>query len=115
MGTEKTTDTKTYSLTIKASYYQNIEQIVDYIAFVQKQPLNALKVGDGIDETMSKIIENPLIYAECENIPTKTKIYREAVYKTWLIVFKVKTNHVTILGVLSSKQKASKFKRLTRS
>jgi hypothetical protein len=46
-----------------------------YIAFKQKQPLNAVKVGDGISETMSKIIDNPLIYAQCENIPTKTKIY----------------------------------------
>ena len=82
MGTEKTTNTETYSLTIKANYFNNIEQIVDYIAFEQKQPLNTIKVGEGIHQTMLKIINNPLIYAECENIPTKTKIYREARYKT---------------------------------
>ena len=114
MGKEKTTDIEAYSLIIKDRYYDNLEQIVDYIAFVQKQPLNALKVSDGISNAMSKIIDNPLIYAECENIPTKTKIYREAGYKSWLIVFKVKASKVTILAVLSGKQKPSEFKKLIR-
>ena len=62
---------------------------------------------------MLKIIDNPLIYSECENIPSKTKIYREVGYKTWLIIFKIKTNKVIILGVLSSKQKPSSFKKLS--
>jgi hypothetical protein len=63
---------------------------------------------------MLKIINNPLIYAECENIPTKKKIYREARYKTWLIIFKVKNTELIILGILNSKQKPSLFKKLTR-
>ena len=98
MGTEKTTVAKPYSLIIKVNYYLNLEQIVNYIAFEKKQPLNAIRVGEGINKTMIKIVDNPLIYAECENIPTKTKIYREAGYKTWLIIFKVKSNQVTIFG-----------------
>ena len=112
MGTEKKTHPEPYTLIVKDKFYQNLDQIVEYIAFVQKQPLNALKVGDGISETMAKIIENPLIYSECENIPTKTKIYREARYKTWLVVFKVKALQVTILGVLSAKQKPTTFRKL---
>jgi plasmid stabilization system protein ParE len=75
------------------------------------QPLNAIKVGDGIQKTMNKIILNPTIYSECENIPTKSKIYREASYKSWLIVFKFKGDVVTILGVLSSKRKSSSFRK----
>jgi plasmid stabilization system protein ParE len=114
MGKEKTTNTKAYTLIVKDRFYDNLEEIVDYIAFKQKQPLNAIKVGDGIEEAMSKIIDNPLIYAQCENIPTKTKIYREAGYKSWLIIFKVKSCQVTILGVLSGKQKNSDFRKLTR-
>ena len=114
MGTEKTTTAKPYTLTIKANYYLNLEQIVNYIAFEKKQPLNAIKVGEGINKIMIKIIDNPLIYAECENIPTKTKIYREAGYKTWLVIFKVKSYQVTILGVISSKQKPTRFKKMTR-
>lgn len=114
MGAEKATTTKAYSLIIKANYYLSLEQIVNYIAFEKKQPLNAIKVGEGINKTMIKIVDNPLIYAECENIPTKTKMYREAGYKTWLIIFKVKSYQVTILGVISGKQKPTRFKNLIR-
>jgi plasmid stabilization system protein ParE len=114
MGQEKRADIKAYTLIVKDKYYDNLEQIVDYITFEQKQPLNAVKVGDGINKTMSKIIVNPLIYSESENIPTKTKIYREARYKTWLIIFKVKALQVTVLGVLSSKEKPSKFRTVTK-
>ncbi|OIV42553.1 hypothetical protein BKM63_06655 [Flavobacterium johnsoniae] len=59
---------------------------------------------------MNKIIQNPLIYSQCENLPTK--IYRETTYKTWLIIFKVKNKHITILGVLSGKRKTSSFRKL---
>lgn len=114
MGTEKATTPKSYSLVIKANYYLNLEQIVNYIAFEKKQPLNAIKAAESINKTMIKIVDNPLIYAECENIPTKTKIYREAGYKTWLIIFKVKSYQVIILGVISGKQKPTRFKKMIR-
>ena len=112
MGREKAEDSKQYTLEISEKYFQNLEEIVDYIAFEKHQPLNAVKIGNGINKAMSKIIDNPLIYAVCENLPTKSKIYREAAYKTWLIIFKVKNNNITILGVLSGKRKASSFKKL---
>jgi plasmid stabilization system protein ParE len=114
MGTRNTENKKAYTLVIADKYYDNLRQIIYYIAEKQKQPLNAINVAKGINKTMSKIIDNPLAYAECENIPTKTKIYREAGYKSWLVIFKVKSKQVTILGVLSGKQKAATFKSLTR-
>ncbi|MBS7255051.1 type II toxin-antitoxin system RelE/ParE family toxin [Flavobacterium branchiicola] len=112
MGRKETQDSKQYTLDITQNYFQNLEEIVDYIAFEKLQPLNAIKIGNGINKTLNRIINDPLIYSECENLPTKTKIYREVNYKTWLIVFKVKRYHITILGVLSGKRKKSSFKRL---
>ncbi|WP_163401204.1 hypothetical protein [Flavobacterium fluviatile] len=82
MGRKKVEDSKQYTLDISENYFQNLEEIVDYIAFEKQQPLNAIKTGNGINKTMNKIVENPLIYSQCENIPTKSKIYREATYKT---------------------------------
>lgn len=110
MGKEKSGNSSSYALIISHKYYEDLEQIVDYIEFVKFHPLNAIKVGDGIPKTMNKIILNPTIDSECENIPTKSKIYREAVYKTWQIVFKLKGNTITILGVLSGKRKPSRFR-----
>ena len=111
MGKEKKANFSSYSLVITDKYYQDLENIVDYIEFVKHQPLNAIKVGDGIQITMNKIILNPTIYSECENIPTKSKIYREAVYKTWQIVFKLKGNKITILGVINGKRKPAFFRK----
>ena len=113
MGTKKTRDFEQYSLIVSNKYYSDLDKIVDYIRFVKLQPLNSIKIGDGIQETMNQIILNPTIYSECENIPTKSKIYREAVYKTWQIVFKLKGNIVTVLGVLSGKIKPSRFRKST--
>lgn len=112
MGREKAEDSKQYTLEISEKYFQNLEEIVDYIAFEKHQPLNAVKIGNGINKTMFKIIQNPLIYSECENLPTKTKTYREATYKTWLIIFKLKNSHIKILGVLSGKRKTSSFRKI---
>jgi plasmid stabilization system protein ParE len=112
MGKEKIGDSKPFTLIISQKYYDDLEQIVDYIEFVKLQPFNAIKVGNGIQDTMNKIILNPIIYVECENIPTKSKIYREAGYKSWLIVFKLKGDAVTILGVLRGKRKPSSFRKI---
>ena len=97
MGRKKDENPKQYTLVVSENYYLNLEEIVDYIAFEKHQPLNAIRIGNGINKTMNKIIHNPLIYSECENIPTKTKIYREATYKTWLIIFKVRKTKLQFL------------------
>lgn len=112
MGTKETRNFEQYSLIVSDKYYSNLQEIVDYIRFVKHQPINSVKIGDGIQKSMNKIILNPTIYAECENIPSQSKIYREAVYKTWQIIFKLKGNTITILGVLSGKRKPSRFKEI---
>lgn len=114
MGKEEKRNSETYNLVIKENYFKNLEQIVDFITYKQKQPLNAIKVGEEINKTMLKIPENPLIYAKCENLSKASNIYKEARYKTWLVVFKVEKKIVTILGVLSSKQKPSSFKKIIK-
>lgn len=112
MGIRNSENQETYSLIVNEKYFTDLRKILDYIAIKQKQPLNAIKVSIGINSAMNKIILNPTIYAECENIQTKSKIYREAVYKTWQIIFKLKVDTITILGVLSGKRKPSRFREI---
>lgn len=76
-----------YSLRISENALHNIREITGYIAFVKHQPINAIKVGDKIFETIERIQLNPFSFRECEEIPTKTKIYRKAVCMSWLIIF----------------------------
>ena len=76
MGSAKGETPKTYTLRITENALQNINEITGYIAYVKHQPINAIRVGDKIFETIEKIEKNPLSYRECEEIQTKTKIYR---------------------------------------
>ena len=43
---------------------------------------------------INKIILNLTIQVECENIITKVKIHKEAVYRTWKIVLNLVANTV---------------------
>jgi len=103
---------QTYSIRVTENAYSNIEAVTDYIAYVKLQPINAKKIGRGIIDTIKKIQINPLGYSECENLPTKSKIYREAKYKSWLIIFRIIAEEVIILGVIYGSQKVSKFRKL---
>lgn len=114
MAKEYSENKKTYRLIIQPNYYRNLDEIVTHIAFEKNQPLNALKVAEGINATMQKIASNPLMYSPCENLPTQSNIYREARFKSWLIVFKLSRSQITILGVLSGRKKSSAFKKITK-
>jgi plasmid stabilization system protein ParE len=100
MGNTKEKAPKTYSLRVTENALQNIDDITGYIAFIKHQPLNAIRVGDKIFETIDRIEQNPLAFRECEEIPTKTKIYRKAVCMSWNIIYKIKASEIVVLGII---------------
>jgi plasmid stabilization system protein ParE len=112
MGKAKEEAQKAYSLKVTENAQQNIDVITGYIAFIRHQPLNAILIGDKIFKTIDSIEKNPLIFRECEEIPTKNKIYRKAVCLSWLIIYEIKDQEIIILGIISSTRKPSWIKRL---
>jgi plasmid stabilization system protein ParE len=112
MGTQKKTTGKTYQLGISLNALKNIDEITGFIAFINHQPLNAIKVGDKLFEAIDSIEKNPYAFKECEELPTKSKMYRKAICLSWLIIFKVKEPHITILGIMHASRKPSKIKTL---
>ena len=112
MDSSKGETPKTYSLRITENALQNIDEITGYITYVKHQPLNAIRVGDRIFETIGKIEKNPLSYRECEEIQTKTKIYRKAVCMSWLIIYKVTDYQIVILGIIHGSRHTSKIRIL---
>lgn len=103
-----------YKVRITENARQNIDYITGYIAFINHQPLNAIRVGDAIFETIERIDQNPVAFRECEEIPTSNKIYRKAVCLSWLIIYKIKAREVIILGIIHSSRKPSRIKRLRK-
>ncbi|MBN2820301.1 MAG: type II toxin-antitoxin system RelE/ParE family toxin [Bacteroidales bacterium] len=114
MGNTKEKAPKTYSLRVTENALQNIDDITGYITYIKHQPLNAIRVGDKIFETIDRIEQNPLAFRECEEIPTKTKIYRKTVCMSWNIIYKIKSSEVVVLGIIHGSRKTSKVRKLRK-
>lgn len=114
MGNTKEKAPKSYSIRVTENAFQNIDEITGYIAYIKHQPLNAIRVGDKIFETIDRIERNPLAFRECEEIPSKTKIYRKAVCMSWLIIYKIKAPEIIILGIIHGSRRASKVRKLRK-
>src|SRR5690348_9827868 len=100
MGKKEKQTSSSFRLSISLAALNDFDEITDFIAYVNKQPMNAIKVGDAIFKAIDKIRENPFVYKECEAIPTKTKMYRQAVCLSWLIIYKVMKNEIRVLGII---------------
>ncbi len=114
MGKQEGKTAPIREIRVSSNAWRNINEITAYIAIVNKQPLNAIKVGDNIFEAIEKIGTNPFTYKECEALTTKTKIYRRAICMSWLIIFKISAAEVLILGVIHGSRKPSAIKPLKR-
>ena len=114
MGKTKEKAPKTYPVRLTTHAQQNINEITGYIAFINHQPLNAIRIGDKIFDTIDRIRQNPYIFRECEEIPTKNKIYRKAVCQNWLIIYRIKSDEVVILGIIYGSRKPSHIKKLRK-
>ncbi len=114
MGRQKKTIAKTYTLRISNTALQHIDEITGYIAFINHQPLNAIKVGDALFGTFDKIAVNPLSFKECEELPTKSKIYRRAVCHSWSVIFKITGPEILIIGIIHHSRRPAAYKKLRK-
>lgn len=79
---------------------ENIDEITGYIAFIHQQPLNAIKVGDSIFTTIDRIANNPFAFRQCEEMLTKTNMYRWVLCLSWSIIYRIKDTEIVILGII---------------
>jgi plasmid stabilization system protein ParE len=112
MAKTKRKASKTYTLKLTEEALNNIDEITGYIAFIEHRPLTATKVGNKIFSTLSRIEKNPLAFRECQEIPTKNKLYRQAVCLSWLIIYKIQKTEIVVLGIIHSSRKPSRIKSL---
>lgn len=105
---------RSFRLSISLPALNDFDEIIDFITYVNGQPLNAVKVGDAIFKAIDKIREHPFVYKECEAIPTKSKIYRQAVCMSWLIIYKIIKNEVRVLGIIHGARRPAVIKKLKK-
>ena len=114
MGKKEEEVPKSFRLSISLPALNDLDEITDFIAYVNEQPLNAIKVGDAIFKAIDKIKQNPFVYKECETIPTKTKMYRQAVCLSWLIIYKITGSKILILGIIHGARSPKAIKKLRK-
>ena len=114
MGYTKREAPKTYSLRVSDNALQDIDDITGYIAYIKHEPQSAIRVGDEIFATIDRIENNPLAFRECEEIPTKSKMYRKAVCMSWLVIYRIKAGEIVILGIIYAGRSPSKIKALRK-
>jgi plasmid stabilization system protein ParE len=114
MGNKEKETSTLYSVRITENAFQNLDDITGYIAYINHQPLNAIRVGDTFFETIGHIGANPFAFRECEEIPTKNKIYRKAVCQSWLIIYRIKANEVVIIGIIYGSRRAANIRKLRK-
>jgi plasmid stabilization system protein ParE len=114
MAKETEAASKNYEVRISSFALQNLDEITGYIAFINQQPLNAIKVGDEILKTFERIATNPFLFPKCIELPTKRGIYRKVVCMSWIIIYKITGTEIFILGILHSSRKPSRLKALRR-
>ncbi|HYF32612.1 MAG TPA: type II toxin-antitoxin system RelE/ParE family toxin [Chitinophagaceae bacterium] len=114
MGKKKKPITEARKVKILEEAYHDIEEIVDFIAIANKQPLNAIKISDYFLKLLTESDALHLPTKECEQLATEDRIYRQAVCSSWLIIYKITDKKVIILGIIHSSRKPSRIKRLKR-
>ena len=85
--TKKETPAPHYEVNVSTNALQNIREITGYIALVQLQPQNAIRVGDAIYATIQRVAQTPSAFKEVAELPTVSKMYRRAVCLSWSVVF----------------------------
>lgn len=114
MGKSKKAVIKTRQVRVSDFAYQNIDEIINFIAFENQQPLNAVKVSEAIENVILKISQNPFAFKECEQLTTKTKIYRRAICLSWLIIYKISNAEILILSIIHGSRNPSKISKLKK-
>ena len=102
-------------LRITDNAIDNLEEILFYLEFIKYSPDSAKRAKTKIIQKIKKnILIHPHSYRECEEIITKTKIYRKALCSPYWIIYKIKPFEIVILGFIHTSQSSSKTKALRR-
>lgn len=115
MATKEKSSAKEFKVVFSQTALSNIDEITGYIALIQKAPETAIKIGDAIFETIERIQHHPHAFRECEELSTKSRMYRRALCKSWLIIFKVQPALITILGIIHTSRKPAGIRKLRKS
>ena len=88
-------------------------EVYDYIE--SKSSANiAEKVTLGLVDVAEMAGQNPYLFSECRELPSRTKQYRNIVSQNYRIIYKIKSDFILILDIFHSKRNPKVLKKLRR-
>lgn len=104
---------KKYRIVISENASFQLEGIYFYLNNIVYSPEAANNVVNAILNTIyNSIAYHPYSHKECPEIPTKTKIYRQAICYRHLIVYKIKDKEIIILGIIHGARHPKQIRKL---
>lgn len=105
---------KKYELFVSSLAKLQIDEILHYIAVEKKQPLNASKFLEKLENKLLQIQKRPFSFSENELKKTQKKIYRKAKIFKYIIFYKVKQEVIIIAFIHSSRSNAKTKKEFNK-
>ncbi len=100
-----------YQVIIKEFALQQLHQ--EYLFFLEKYSVNnAEKFRLGFFRQIEKILPLCWRHPECRFLPTKNQIYRNIIWKRYLIVYRMRKNIIEVLSLFHTSQLPGKLKKL---
>ena len=87
-------------LRLSRQFSDELAEIVDFIALDNVQ--RAIKFYDALIAQIEKIPDNP--YQCRQRASTNNPHIRELIFKHYVIVFEIKTDHINLLGIFNQNQ-----------
>jgi len=94
-------------------YFLDTEEIFRYGVLTFGTP-QAQKYESIIDKISTELSSCYLMYPECRYLSTKGKIYRWVILDAHFIIYRISTDRIEVLRVLSSRVSVSKLKAVKK-
>jgi Txe/YoeB family toxin of Txe-Axe toxin-antitoxin module len=102
---------KTYRLDFKSSFIESVDEEIEY--WQQVSPDKAKELLNSLLKMVDSIEKMPFMYPECEQLPTKAKVYRAAVLNPqYKIIYKVRGGVIAYLSFFNTKRNPGSIKFL---
>ncbi len=104
---------KSKEIIIKEFAFKQLEEEYNYYSFgysIEYAEEFRIQFFDIINKILPQYNSNP----ECRFLPTKNKIYRNIIWKNYLIVYKITKHTIDVLCIFHTKQNPHKLKQVRK-
>ena len=108
MGGEKDGN---FQVVLSENAVNEFEEIIEYIAYVNHQPLNAISIGEEFIELIEKIASNPFPYKINPYKSVLNENYKYINFYNWMVFFRIIEDSIEIQGIIHGSRRPHLFEK----